>query len=246
MLACANKKICLVQLSFIRHSSDGTIFAKRVRICGFPLPIDNPSTAYVKEVNYPYPQEMRRTLQQNSIRNSPLQFANLSFPRIDLDLATSLEKFEYIIASNQECAEFISYFVKPSAKVINIENSIHSMNGYTADTTDIGYQTTTSDNSNNANNNNGNTNFFGLDEDMRDIQLGSNTANFSTTFGFVPSSPAQKTTSQQHQQHQQSGISYSTTAPPSTQHQQQQSSNYGGQNIKNPQIQSYISSTYVQ
>lgn len=235
MLACSSKKICLVQLSFLRHSSDGTIFAKRVRICGFPLPIDNPSIAYVKEVNYPYPQEMRRTFQQNSINNSPLQFANLSFPRIDLDLATSLEKFEYIVASNQECAEFISYFVKPTATVINIERSINSVNGCT-DTTDGGCQSGTGNN---------NSNIFGSDDAM---QIDSNIANFSTTFGFTPSSPTQhQQQPQQQQQRQQSGGTYSS-APPAQQHQQQQqlSSNYGGQNIKNPHIQSYISSTYVQ
>lgn len=207
-----SKKICLVQLSFIRDSSDGTIFAKRVRICGFPMSIDNPSTAYVKEVNYPYPQEMRRTLQQSSIINSPLQFANLSFPRIDLDLATSLEKFEYIITSNQECAEFISYFVKPSATVINIENTIQSMS---RDTTDNDH------------------NIFTMDDiQNRDIPLTSNTTNFSTTLGFVPTSPLTGVPQQNQTQNHHP--------------QQQQSINYGGQNIKNPHIQSYISSTYLQ
>lgn len=213
-LMCS-KKICLVQLSFIRDSSDGTIFAKRVRICGFPLPIDNPSTAYVKEVNYPYPQQMRRTHQQTSIRNSPLQFANLSFPRIDLDLATSLEKFEYIIASNQESAEFISYFVKPSAVVINIENSV---------------QQNYSNNETPDNDTNDQINGHTACEDPHnptDNRGGSNTSNFSTTFGFVPTSAA----------------IHQSPMPPQ---QQQHSTNYGGQNIKNPHIQSYISSTYVQ
>lgn len=124
VMTSPTKKVCLVQLNFDCDSSDGTIFTKKVRICGFPLPIDNPSTAYVKEINYPHPHNLKRTGSNQNNTCSKRQFANLSYPRIDLDLANSLDKFDYIIVNNSESAEFISYYIKTTTTVINIEEAV--------------------------------------------------------------------------------------------------------------------------
>lgn len=138
-----NEKICLVQLSFDQDAVDGTLFAKKVRICGFPLGIESVSTAYVKEICYPHLSNnasrsptsattlaslaTRKCGGSANFQRQTVRFANLSYPRIDLDLARSLERFSVIVVSNQQSSDFISYYVNASAIIINIEQSLTVM-----------------------------------------------------------------------------------------------------------------------
>lgn len=128
-----SKKVCIVQLSFDCDSSDSVIFTKKVRICGFPMSIENPSTAYVKEINYPHPHNLKRVPHHN--RSASLQFANLSYPRIDLDLANSLDKFDYIVVNNSESAELYSdVYIMNTVEIENILENVKYFRGvYPAD-----------------------------------------------------------------------------------------------------------------
>lgn len=118
-MATTSKKSCLVQLSLVYCVSDKSIFTKKVRICGFPSADISSSVAYVKEINYP-PQKSVTGIARVFNR----QLTDLSHPRIDLDLAKSLEKFDYVIVGNSNTSDFICSYIKPTAVIINIDNVV--------------------------------------------------------------------------------------------------------------------------
>lgn len=136
-------KICLVQLSFEQDSVEGTLFCKKVRICGFPFGIDSVSTGYIKEINFPIitnqssrtrpaPTNLaslatRKCGGSANFQRQAIQFANLTYPRIDLDLARSLERFTTVVVNDQNSSDFLSHYVTPNAVIINIENSLAAM-----------------------------------------------------------------------------------------------------------------------
>lgn len=139
-------KICLVQLSFEQDSVEGTLFCKKVRICGFPLGIESVSNGYIKQISYPHlsnshgsrtssaPTNLaslatRKCGGSANFQRQTVRFANLSYPRIDLDLARSLERFTVIVVPNQHSSDFISYYVNANTVIINIENSLAAMMG---------------------------------------------------------------------------------------------------------------------
>lgn len=119
-MASTSKKSCLVQLSLVYCASDKSIFTKKVRICGFPSSDISSSVAYVKEINYPPQKSTTGAMHLNRVFNRPL--TDLSYPRIDLDLAKSLEKFDYVIVGNSDTSDFIYNYIKPTAVIINIDN----------------------------------------------------------------------------------------------------------------------------
>lgn len=115
-----SKKVCLVQLTLVCGGAlNGSVFSKKVRICGFPLPGSASSVAYVKEINYP-PQQSTLENRPNC-RLSRRLLTDLSYPHIDLDLAKSLEKFDYIIVNNADTAEFIYHYIKQTAIIIDVD-----------------------------------------------------------------------------------------------------------------------------
>lgn len=140
------EKICLVQLSFEQDSIEGFLFCTKVRICGFPHPIDSVSTSFTKEIVFPHltnhhgspnssaPTNLaslatRKCGGSANFQRQPVRFANLSFPRIDLDLARSLERFSTIVVGDQKSSDFLAYYITANAVIINIENSLTAMMG---------------------------------------------------------------------------------------------------------------------
>jgi hypothetical protein len=121
-----SKKVCLVQLSLVYGGVlDRSVFSKKVRICGFPLSDNASSVAYVKEINYP-PQQATLSDNRQSCRLNHRLLADLLYPHIDLDLAKSLEKFDYIIVNNADTAAFIHHYIKQATIIINIDAVVGS------------------------------------------------------------------------------------------------------------------------
>lgn len=122
---------CIVSIDFLYNHAN-FIFAKKISICGF-----TPNRKIISQViNYPYPSKNVDINGNNENRNYNIdgnlvdvkRNGNLTYHRIDLELAKILKSCNVVIVNNANEKEFISHYTASNTcRLINIHSEENNM-----------------------------------------------------------------------------------------------------------------------